>query len=86
MKGVFLIHLKQAKVTPIFEKVDTEDLNNYRPISITAILMKVFEKVNHGKTTEYLENFTFMISSKFQFRRNFPTTHALLFMTKTRYR
>ena len=42
--GKFPSDLKQAHVCPIFKKGDTEDPNNYRPISIIAALSKVYEK------------------------------------------
>ena len=44
-KGIFPNHLKQAHVTPIYKKGDTEEPNNYRPISVIAALSKTFEKV-----------------------------------------
>ena len=37
-------HLKQAHVTPIYKKGDSADTDNYRPISITSSLAKVFEQ------------------------------------------
>ena len=35
---------KKKRVTPVFKKGGTEDVNNYRPISILPIAMKIFEK------------------------------------------
>ena len=45
MEGKFPNHLKHALVTPIYKKGNREDTCNYRPISITPALSKIFEKV-----------------------------------------
>ena len=41
-EGIFPEHLKRAHVTPILKKGNSEDPNNYRPISITCALSKMF--------------------------------------------
>ena len=33
------------KVSPIFKNGSSSDLNSYRPISITATVTKIFEKI-----------------------------------------
>ena len=52
-EGRFPNHLKQAYVIPIHKKGDCEDPNNYRPISITAALAKIFEKVLREQMSNY---------------------------------
>ena len=49
-EGRFPSECKRAHVCPIYKKGDTEDPNNYRPISITAI----FEEVIREQIVEYL--------------------------------
>ena len=44
-EGKFPNHLKQAYVTSIFKKGDCEEPDNYRPISITPAMSKIFEKI-----------------------------------------
>ena len=38
--GIFLLKLKQSKVTPIFKEKDKELLSNYRPISVLSSVLK----------------------------------------------
>ena len=42
---------KCANISPIFKKGTKDDVNNYRPVSLTCILCKVMESIvrqNHG--------------------------------------
>ena len=43
--GVVPEDWKRANVVPIFKKGRKEDLGNYRPVSLTSILGKLFERV-----------------------------------------
>ena len=45
-EGIFPSHLKQAHVIPVFKSGDAEGPKNYRPISITSALSKLFKKSN----------------------------------------
>ena len=42
--GVFQDLLKIANIIPAFKKGDSEDYNNYRPISLISNLSKLIEK------------------------------------------
>ena len=81
-EGKFPSDLKQAHVCPIFKKGDTEDPNNYRPISITAALSKVFEEVIREHITNYINNNKLFSPVQFGFRKNISTTDALVFTTE----
>ena len=45
--GVVPDSYKIAKIIPIFKKGDTEDPNNYRPISLLTAFSKILEKIVH---------------------------------------
>ena len=46
---------KKAIVKPIFKKGNASDPNNYRPISLTLILCKMFESIMKNHLLGYLE-------------------------------
>ena len=45
---------KAAKLKPLYKKGTKTDPKNFRPISLPPIVSKVFEKVIHDQTMEYL--------------------------------
>ena len=75
--------MKHALVTPIYKKGDGEDPCNYRPISITPALSKIFEKVLRKQMNEYLEENRSLRETQFGFRKRFSTTDALRYATET---
>ena len=81
-EGKFPNHLKQAFVIPIFKKGDSENPNNYRPISITSAPPKIFDKVIEQIITDLSEN-SLLNPLQFEFRKKFSTTNALLFATES---
>ena len=69
---------KFANVTPVFEKGNRNQKDNYRPISILPIISKMFEKLICRQLSDHFDN----IFSKFQcsFRKGFSAQHCLLLM------
>ena len=55
--GAFPYCLKEGKVIPIFKKDDPLDKENYRLVSILALLSKVFEKLIYKQLSNYTESF-----------------------------
>ena len=52
--GIFPEEWKCSKVIPLFKKEERSDLNNYRPISVTPIVAKVFERMIYNQLHGYL--------------------------------
>ena len=77
--GYFPCQLKTAVITPVLKKpnLDTDVLNNYRPISNLSWLSKILEKCVHKQLTSYLE--TNSLLSKFQsgYRKHFSCETAI---------
>ena len=81
-EGRFPNHLKRAHVVPKYKSGDIEDPTNYRPISITSALSKVFEKVIQNQIVEFLDDTKLLSPHQFGFRANFSTADALLYATE----
>ena len=75
-KGEFPESLKIAEITPIYEKANPFEKDNYRPSSILSNISKIFERIMHNQ----LNNFFINRLSKYQcgFRKGFGTQQCLL--------
>ena len=60
-------------MTPLFKKGETDDPNNYSPISVLPIAMKVFEKVVHRQVTDFLDENHLLSNSQSGFRNSHST-------------
>ena len=80
--GTFPDALKISKVIPIHKGKSTEDLNNYRPISLLSIFDKIIEKLVHKRLYNYLEQQNILYHKQFGFRKNNSTTFALMEITE----
>ena len=49
--------LKQANITPVFEKGDRHSKDNYRPVSILSNVSKIFERWMFRQINEYMNVF-----------------------------
>ena len=47
--GIIPVEWKLANVVPVHKKGSKSDVENYRPISLTCLIMKVFEKLVRDK-------------------------------------
>ena len=72
---------KRKRVTPLFKKGDADDVDNYRPISILPITMKVFEKIVHFQVSEFLEKNRIISEFQSGFRNGHSTDTAVSFVT-----
>ena len=80
--GIFPNILKVAKVLPLHKGGSTEDLNNYRPISLLSIFDKIIEKIMHKRLYAFLESNKVLYDKQFGFRKNNSTTYALMEITE----
>ncbi|GFU72930.1 probable RNA-directed DNA polymerase from transposon BS [Trichonephila clavipes] len=72
---------KKAIVVPIPKKnKPLDDLNSYRPISLTSILSKVMERMITSRLDWYLETNNLLISSQAGFRKCQSTNQQVVFL------
>ena len=80
--GVFPDALKISEVIPIHKGGSTEEINNYRPISLLSIFDKIIEKIMHKRLYVFLEEHNILFQNQFGFRKNNSTSFALIDITE----
>ena len=80
--GVFTLVLKLAKVIARHKGGPSDNLNNYRPISLLSIFDKIIEKIMHKHLSEFLDEHEILVINQFGFRKRCSTIHALIDLKK----
>ena len=60
---------KEANVVPLFKKGKKDKCENYRPVSLTCILCKIFESILKDNIVEYLDRENLINDSQHGFRK-----------------
>ena len=81
-KGIFPEMLKIAKVIALFKSGSTEEVNNYRPISLLPLFDKIIEKIAHRELYAFIEEHNILYKKQFGFRRRNSTAHSLIEITE----
>ena len=68
-KGIIPIQFKQQFITPIFKKGNKTDPANYRPVSLTSHVIKIFERVIRAQLVEFLETNKLISAKQHGFRK-----------------
>ena len=55
--GVIPSAWRESNVTPVFKKGISSDVSNYRPISLTSLFSKIFERIVKQQMLTYLLNY-----------------------------
>ena len=82
LTGEYPDMLKIVKVIPIHKGGSTQDINNYRPISLLSIFDKIIEKLVHKRLYNFLQEHNILYQSQFGFRKNNSTVYALAQITE----
>ena len=80
--GVYPDLLKIVKVIPIHKGGSTQEVNNFRPISLLSIFDKIMEKIMHKKLYHFLEENNILFKKQFGFMKNNSTVYALIEITE----
>ena len=79
--GTFPEKWKEAKVIPLHKSGLTNDVNNFRSISILPVVSKIIEKHTHDTLLSFLESTKLLHSTQSGFRPNHSCETALVYMT-----
>ena len=82
ISGSFPDPLKIVKVIPIHKNGSTQDMTNYRPISLLSIFDKIMEKIMYKRLYHFLEDNNILYNKQFGFRKNNSTMDALIKITE----
>ena len=69
---------KYAKITPLYKKGMSTDMDNYRPISVLPVVSKVLERVVHHQLHSFLSEHKLLSPFQCGFRRNHSTEFAAI--------
>ena len=68
---------------PIHKKGSTNDVNNYRPISLLSTFSRIMEKLMAVRLNNFLHLHSIIYPNQFEFRAGCSTTHPLISITET---
>ena len=74
---------RQANVTPIPKGPPSSSVANYRPISITSVLSRVFERLLSVRLGRFMERSGVLTTTQFAYRKGLGTCDALLCLPHT---
>ena len=67
--GVVPEDWRSANITAIYKKGDRQSASNYRPISLTSVVCKTFERIIRDRLVDHLENNNLLHNSQHGFRK-----------------
>ena len=81
--GSFPACWRQANVIPIPKGPPSSSVENYRPISITSVLSKVFERLVSVHLGRFMDRIGVLPTTQFAYRKSLGTCDALLCVSHT---
>ena len=81
MNGVFLDIMKIIEVIPLYKGKETDEVINYRPISLLITMSKVLEKIIYKIVYQFLEMNHILYESQYGFRNKCSYEHAITELT-----
>ena len=69
---------RQANITPVHKRGCKNDPSNYRPISLTSLVVKLMEKIVARKITAFFNTHHKLLQTQHGFRRNRSCQSQLL--------
>ena len=67
--GVFLNHMKLARITSVYKGGSKLDISNYRPVSVFPIVSKVLEKIVQFRLIKFFNEHNIIYSKQYDFKK-----------------
>ena len=83
---IFPEKMNIAKVIPLFKKVDSENITNYRPIFVIPCFSNVLERIMYNRLYKYLCEEKSFYSKQFGFQKGHSTYHAIIHLVDQIYK
>ena len=77
-KSTFPKSMKTAVIKALHKKNCTEDISNYRPLSILSVVSKIFERSATDQIVKYLEENKLLNPTQHAYRKKHSTTTCLM--------
>ena len=77
-QNVFPENLEIAFISPVYKKGDVKICENYRPISITPMFAKLFERLLLNQVNKFIQNEKILNGTQFGFQTHKSSTDAVL--------
>ena len=78
--GKVPLEWKSALVYPVLKGGNSEDVGNYRPVSVLPIIVKIFERLLHRQLYRYLQMHSILYSTQSGFRPQHTTQDVVVAM------
>ena len=62
----------------ILKSESTMELSNYRPISVSYLFYRVFERLMYDRLTQFIDQYNLLYQNQFGFRQGHSTHHAFI--------
>ena len=72
------LELKMANVVPIFKSGDTDQIGNYRPVSLLSTVSKVFKRIFYNRLLTFIKEQQILYNMQFGFREGHSTQQAII--------
>ena len=73
--------VKEFKFIPVFKKGNPNLVENYRPISILSVFLKILEKIVHKRLYFFCSRIDILSNCQIGFRKSCSTSHPCTLLT-----
>ena len=81
VQGRFPGNMKKAEITPLFKGKESDQVINYRPISLLVTISKVLEKIIYKRLYKFINKHDILYQSQYGFRNKHSCKQAILELT-----